>query len=410
MKTGPLQRSLEILLSAGEHEGESRDQRSRRRIVVAILWLSIPGLALAAASDPGLWVMALDGLKAAAHFFALLALWVWPRRLVAIFLTMSTVDLLADGIISLLTGGFYESGLQMMWSLIPAVGLLMVATVRIAALFLTAALTATVFVVAMSSRVEANYLLDSPELSGLLTMILAMLFVFLGLFYFVRQRDRFQRESDDLLDNILPEEIVERLKLDDSMIADSIESVSVLFADVVDFTPMSATMTPHELVGLLNGVFATFDGFVDELGMEKIKTVGDEYMAAAGVPLPRADHAHAAADLALRIRDHVSEHDFGGNRIRLRIGVNSGPVVAGIIGKRKFAYDLWGDVVNTASRMESGGIAGGIQITDATYDLIKDDFVCEPRGRIEVKGKGEMATYLLIGRANPVSQATPGQD
>ncbi len=159
-------------------------------------------------------------------------------------------------------------------------------------------------------------------------------------------------------------------------------------------------------------MFATFDGFVDELGMEKIKTVGDEYMAAAGVPLPRADHAHAAAELALRIRDHVSEHDFGGNRIR-RIGVNSGPVVAGIIGRRKFAYDLWGDVVNTASRMESGGIAGEIQITEATFELIKDDFVCEQRGRIEVKGKGEMATYLLIDRVpqrlDPVSQATRGK-
>ena len=183
------------------------------------------------------------------------------------------------------------------------------------------------------------------------------------------------------------------------MIADSIESATVLFADVVDFTPMSATMTPDELVGLLNEVFATFDGFVDELGMEKIKTVGDEYMAAAGVPRPRADHAHAAAELALRIRDHAAAYDFGGNRITLRIGINSGPVVAGIIGVRKFAYDLWGDAVNTASRMESSGLAGAIQITEATHELIKDDFVCEPRGVIDVKGKGSMATYLLVDRA-----------
>ena len=401
MTTGPLTSFWEFLLRSGEYDEERRDQRARRRIVVAILWVSVPGLALAAAGAPGPWAAALDGLKAVSHLSALLALWVRPRRLVAIFLTMSTIDLLADVAISLLTGGFYESGLQMMWSLIPAIGLLVVATVPIAALFLVAALAATVFVVAASSRIEARYVLGSPEVDGLVTTILAMLFVFLGLFYFVRQRDRFQRESDDLLDNILPEEIGERLKLGESMIADSIESASVLFADVVDFTPMSATMTPDELVGLLNDVFATFDGLVDELGMEKIKTIGDEYMAAAGVPRPRADHAHAAAELALRIRDHVAAHGFGRNHIRLRIGINSGPVVAGIIGVRKFAYDLWGDVVNTASRMESGGIAGEIQITEATYNLIKDDFVCEPRGRIDVKGKGEMATYLLLGRPQP---------
>jgi guanylate cyclase len=377
-----------------------------RRIgwLVAIVWVSVPGLVFAAADSPGPWAMALDGLKATGHFSALLALWVWPRRLVGIFLAMSVVDLSADVGISLLTGGFYESGLQMMWSLIPTIGLLIVSTVPIAALFLVAALAATIFVVAASSHIEPTYVLASPEVDGLFTSILAMLFVFLGLFYFVRQRDRFQHESDDLLDNILPEEIAERLKLDDSMIADSIDSASVLFADVVDFTPMSASMTPDELVGLLNDVFATFDGIVDELGMEKIKTVGDEYMAAAGVPLPRADHAHAAADLAVRIRDHVAAHDFGGNRIRLRIGINSGPVVAGIIGTRKFAYDLWGDVVNTASRMESAGIAGEIQITEATYDLVKDDFLCEPRGRIDVKGKGQMATYLLRGRRQHVGE------
>jgi guanylate cyclase len=401
VKTGPLKRFWEFLLRAGEYDGERRDQRARRRIVIAIVWVSVPGLALAAANAPGPWASALDGLKAAAHLSALLAVWARPRRLVAIFLAMSVIDLSADAAISVLTGGFYESGLQMMWSLAPAIGLLVVATVRIAGFFLVAALATTAFVVVASSRIEATYVLESPEVDGFLTTILALSFVFLGLFYFVRQRDRFQRESDDLLDNILPEEIAERLKLDDSMIADSIESASVLFADVVDFTPLSATMTPDELVGLLNDVFAKFDGLVDELGMEKIKTIGDEYMAAAGVPRPRADHAHAAAELALRIRDHVAGHDFGGNRIRLRIGINSGAVVAGIIGVRKFAYDLWGDVVNTASRMESAGIAGEIQITEATYNLIKDDFVCEPRGRIDVKGKGQMATYLVTGRAQP---------
>jgi guanylate cyclase len=216
--------------------------------------------------------------------------------------------------------------------------------------------------------------------------------------YFVRQRDRFQQESDDLLHNILPDEIATKLKTDHSMIADDFKAASVLFADVVGFTPMSSKMSPPELVGLLNSVFSTFDDFVRDLGLEKIKTVGDEYMVASGVPRPRADHAHAIAELALRIRDHCAQHQFLGHDLQLRIGINSGPVVAGIVGTHKFAYDLWGDVVNTASRMESHGLPGSIQISSATFDLIRDDFVCELRGTVEVKGQGDTETYFLLER------------
>ena len=224
-------------------------------------------------------------------------------------------------------------------------------------------------------------------------------------FYFKRVADTAEAEllvanerSERLLLNILPEEIADRLKAADTTIADYYESASVLFADIVDFTPMSAGMSASEVVGLLNNVFTTFDGFVDELGLEKIKTVGDEYMVASGVPGARHDHADAIAGLALRIRDHVAANQFDGHEISLRIGINSGPVVAGIIGTHKFAYDLWGDAVNTASRMESAGVAGSIQVTQATYELIRDKFVCEPRGVISVKGKGDMDTYFLISR------------
>jgi guanylate cyclase len=154
-------------------------------------------------------------------------------------------------------------------------------------------------------------------------------------------------------------------------------------------------MTPAQLVGLLDDVFTCFDAFVEELGLEKIKTVGDAYMAAAGVPRPRDDHAHAIAELALKIRDHEATNPVDGRRLVFRIGVASGPVTAGVIGTRTFAYDLWGDTVNTASRMESSGVPGRIQVTEATYELIKDKFVCEPRGPVEVKGKRTMETYLL---------------
>jgi class 3 adenylate cyclase len=181
----------------------------------------------------------------------------------------------------------------------------------------------------------------------------------------------------------------------------------VLFADVVGFTPMSTGMSPAELVGLLNEVFTRFDGFVADLGLEKIKTVGDEYMAAAGVPLPRPDHAQAIAELALRMRNHLEANPIQGRQLSLRIGINSGPVTAGIIGTHKFSYDLWGDTVNTASRMESEGVPGSIQVSPATYELIKNAYACEPRGYIPVKGKSSMMTYLLISRRDgpPTSEA-----
>jgi class 3 adenylate cyclase len=218
--------------------------------------------------------------------------------------------------------------------------------------------------------------------------------------YFVRQRDRFQQQSDDLLHNILPNEIAARLKSDRSMIAEDLPHASVLFADVVGFTPMSATMTPPQLVGLLNDVFTAFDEFAESLGCEKIKTVGDEYMVAAGVPVQRDDHAEVIAELALRIRDHMAITDFDGHRLTMRIGINSGPVVAGIIGTHKFSYDMWGDTVNTASRMESSGVPGEIQVSSATRQILEGNgYRFEPRGTIDVKGKGAMETWLLVGRS-----------
>jgi class 3 adenylate cyclase len=181
-------------------------------------------------------------------------------------------------------------------------------------------------------------------------------------------------------------------------IADDVDAASVLFADVVDFTPMSAALSPAELVGLLDEVFSVFDGFVGELGLEKIKTIGDAYMVAAGVPVARSDHALAIAELALRIRDHVPTNPVDGRPLSFRIGIHSGPVTAGIIGTHKFSYDLWGDTVNVASRMESGGIPGSIRVSAATFALIEDAYVCEPLGPVPVKGRSEMEAYRLVSR------------
>jgi class 3 adenylate cyclase len=166
-------------------------------------------------------------------------------------------------------------------------------------------------------------------------------------------------------------------------------------------------MSPAELVGMLDELFTVFDGFVTELGLEKIKTVGDAYMVAAGVPQLRSDHAVAIAELALRIRDHVASTTFGGQHLQVRIGIASGPVTAGIIGTHKFAYDLWGDTVNTASRMESIGLPGEIQLAPSTYELLRDTYRCRPRGPVGVKGKAEMITFLLLERLeDPPGRAT----
>jgi adenylate cyclase len=214
-----------------------------------------------------------------------------------------------------------------------------------------------------------------------------------------------QAKSENLLLNILPRSIAEQLKAQTQPIADQFSSASILFADVVDFTPWTERREPAEVVGILDQLFSHFDTLADRYGLEKIKTIGDCYMAAAGVPTPRPDHAQALALMALDMLDamHASD-DVGQFGLELRVGINSGPVVAGVIGRKRFLYDLWGDAVNTASRMESHGTKGRIQITRATYELLADEFQCEPRGTIAVKGKGEMETWYLVGR--PPSRAS----
>ena len=209
-----------------------------------------------------------------------------------------------------------------------------------------------------------------------------------------------QERSEQLLLNVLPAPIAARLKTGENVIADRFSDVTVLFADLVDFTRGSERVNPAAVVEVLDELFSSFDELARRHGLEKIKTVGDAYMVAGGLPVPRADHTEAVADLALAMRDEVAHHqDASGQPLQLRIGIDTGPVVAGVIGRQKFSYDLWGDTVNTASRMESHGVAGHIQVTDRTYQRLRDRYRLEPRGLIQVKSKGAMTTYLLVGRA-----------
>jgi class 3 adenylate cyclase len=208
-----------------------------------------------------------------------------------------------------------------------------------------------------------------------------------------------QERSERLLLNVLPAPIAARLKQAEGVIADGFPDVTVLFADIVDFTRRSERIAPEQVVQALNDLFSVFDQHARQRGLEKIKTIGDAYMVAGGLPDPRPDHAQAVIEMALAIRDEVARRtDPGGQPLAVRIGIDTGPVVAGVIGTSKFSYDLWGDTVNTASRMESQGVAGCIQVTARTYERLRDGYRFERRGPIPVKGKGEVVTYFLVGR------------
>lgn len=205
-----------------------------------------------------------------------------------------------------------------------------------------------------------------------------------------------QKKTEKLLLNVLPASVAIKLKNNDFDTAKDHEAVTIMFADMVNFTQISADMTATSLISLLNEVFTRFDDLTEKYSIEKIKTIGDSYMVVSGAPETRADHAEAIAKMALDIQDILTEISASsGKDLKMRIGINSGPVASGVIGIRKFSYDLWGDTVNMASRMEQHGVPGKIQVTEATYQLLKHKYQFEKRGEIEIKGKGKVTTYFL---------------
>jgi len=216
-----------------------------------------------------------------------------------------------------------------------------------------------------------------------------------------------QKKSDNLLLNILPAAIVENLKKGEGSPAERFESATVLFADIVDFTSLAARILPLELVNVLNQIFSRFDELTEKHGLEKIKTIGDAYMVAGGLPVPRADHAEAIANMALDMQEAIADFKTDtGEPFQIRIGIHTGPVVAGVIGTKKFIYDLWGDTVNVASRMECQGLPGYIQVTTDIYEQLKDRYLFEERGAIAVKGKGDMIAYWLKGKKDKTAVET----
>jgi adenylate cyclase len=330
----------------------------------------------------------------------------WTRNLNVYRFVQLLMFLLLPWLLMLSLGGFRESSVVIIWAGLCPLAALLVDDLRRTLMWIMGFVGLLII-----SAIMQPYLspVGLPEafVTWLFVLNVGLMIViaFVLLTYFVGQRNFFQERSEMLLLNILPKEISEALKAERRTIAAQYDAASILFADVVEFTPMAASMTPLRLVDLLNEIFQCFDDLVERYGLEKIKTIGDCYMVAAGVPRARPDHATALVNVALDMQAAVAQRRFGGQQLAFRIGINSGPVVAGVIGRKKFIYDLWGEAVNTASRMESQGQAGAVQITRHTYELVKDAFVCEAKGTIKVKGADTMEIWHVVGR----KAAQPGQ-
>ena len=306
-----------------------------------------------------------------------------------------------------------DSGMQVQYLAVAAGTVLVVGTRRLVFLAVIGSVAVALFI-ALEILVPADtgLLTRQQMLENFVGCIVGTsLILFAIVFYAVRQTARAEEvaereytRSETLLRNILPEAVAARLKSSTEVIADRYDNASVLFADMAGFTTRASQTSPLQVVQLLDRVFTAFDQLVEKHGLEKIKTTGDGYMVVSGVPVERADHAQALARFALdMLRVTASLHDQHGEAVPIRIGISSGPLVAGVVGRRKFFYDVWGDVVNLASRMESTGVAGRIQVSRETFELLKEDFVLEPRGDGEVKGKGVLSTWFLLGRSGSVT-------
>jgi adenylate cyclase len=402
-------RVLARLALLGADPRDDEDTRADKALLVLISVLILPvallwSILYLSFGSPVGWVPL-------AYFAVLLAavlVFSRTRNFDQLLVTGQVAILLAPTLSMIPLGGFLAAGGVGLWGILAPLGALVFSDVRSAARWYVA------WVVVFLGSGIAGELWGgvSPKVPEWFTSTMLALNITVGgaivftlLAVFANQRREAlaalrqeQAKSEGLLLNILPRSIADKLKAQTRPIADHFGSASILFADVVDFTPWSERLPPAEVVGYLDRLFSRFDELAERHELEKIKTIGDAYMVAAGVPTPRPDHAHAVALMALDMQETMrSDDEMGHLGLELRVGINSGPVVAGVIGRKRLLYDLWGDAVNTASRMESHGTPGRIQVTRATKELLADEFECEPRGTIAVKGKGEVEAWYLIG-------------
>lgn len=296
-------------------------------------------------------------------------------------------------------GGYGNSGGHLLWTIILTVIVAVVLGARPAVLLAVGAVILGVVLAGFEARLIASRPPVDPALPPQLFafLLIGSLVIIVPLLLFLLRRLRYERaRAESLLHNTLPDVIVSELKEHGNVAATRFESASVLFADIVGFTHMSEELAPEEMVARLNEVFTFFDSLSERHGCEKIRTIGDNYMVASGVPVPRDDHAQVLTVMGLEMLDYAETSPFS-----FRIGINSGTLVAGVVGTSKFQYDVWGDTVNTASRMESHGEPGRLQIGKPTHELISGEFVCTYCGPIDVKGKGQLETWFVESRRSP---------
>jgi guanylate cyclase len=403
MSTSRLRHLGDRALDIGADPADSTDLRFRKRLLVGIALLILPIGFLWGCVYWGMGeeAVALTPWAYVTGSIASLVVFAQTRNFAFLRTTQLLLILIAPALGVVMLGSLDESSAVIVWSLLAPLGAVAFDRPDRAWPWFAAFVIVTLLSLGLAELVRP----DAADLPNAFVRTFDILNIFavsfvamLLLVTFARGREAAQARAEGLLLNILPGEVAERLQRDPHTIADHFDEASILFADVVDFTPLSSRLDAREIVGLLDRLFTSFDELVDRYDVEKIKTIGDCYMVAAGVPRPRTDHAHALAFLALEMQDCARtclpdrDHD-----LRLRIGISSGPVVAGVIGRRRFLYDLWGDTVNMASRMESHGVPDSIQVTRSTWELVRDDFVTEPRGLVDVKGKGEVETWRLVG-------------
>lgn len=402
-----LQEGFRRIERIGERPEDDAELRSQKRLLVVIS-MSVGILAIgwgAVYAVHGEWLAAWIPWTYTIGVLFSLMVFAATGRFALFRFTELVLILLLPFLLQLALGGFVNASAVIIWSLLAPLGALAIGGRRQAIGWFVAYAGLVVVAQRLQPSLGIENNLPTSVIAGffMANIVAATGVSFFALHFFVGQKDEAmemlhqeQAKSDRLLLNVLPKEIAATLKESNRVIAQRYPEVSVLFADVVGFTPLSEELEADEIVTLLNDVFSYFDSLVDGFGLEKIRTMGDAYMVASGVPTSRPDHAIALAHLALAMYEYQPSDRALGSSLAFRMGMSSGPAVAGVIGRAKFQYDIWGDTVNTASRMESHGVPGRIQVSPSTHRLLEGRFVMEPRGVVDIKGKGPTDTWFLV--------------
>jgi class 3 adenylate cyclase len=396
-------RLLRRLVDLGALPEDPPDVRLRKAglVLSSVIMAALACVWVVTYAALGLWVSALIPLAYQAATVLSIAVFARTRRYRLFLRSQLVLPLLLPFALQWSLGGFDNASAVCLWALTAPIGALVFVGPRAAAWWFAA----FAVLVAVSAAIDPRLAADAPAVpQGVQIAFFALTVVGVGgtvlavLAYAVQAREREQERSERLLLNVLPAPIAARLKEREDVIADDLPEATVLFADLVGFTALADRLPAREVVALLDAVFARWDALAAAHGVEKIKTIGDAYMAAAGLPLPRADHAEAVAAMALAMEPELAAGtQAAGVRLGLRIGIDSGPVVAGVIGRARLGYDLWGDTVNTASRMETLAEPGTIGLTERAAALLAPRFAVRERGTVEVKGKGPMRVWVLLG-------------